>query len=127
MARDWWDAKEAAKGMKADRVAAAKAQFIRDKRRKKAVNPAKPKPPRTEENFYRSLAWRQLRYLALKNSGGGCNCCGAQASQGAILHVDHIKPISKFPELRLSLDNVQVLCEDCNVGKGSWDQTDWRA
>ncbi len=126
MARDWWDAKEAAKGMKSDRVAAAKSQFIRDKRRKKAGNPTKPKPLRTDDNFYRSLAWRQIRYLALKNSGG-CNCCGATAAQGALLHVDHIKPISKYPELKLSLDNVQVLCEDCNVGKGSWDETDWRA
>lgn len=78
-----------------------------------------------KEKFYKSLQWRQLRYLAIRNSGG-CNCCGATANDGVRLHVDHIKPISHHPELRLSLDNVQVLCEDCNMGKGSWDETDWR-
>lgn len=75
--------------------------------------------------FYSSTAWRQLRYLALKNAGG-CQCCGAKASDGVQIHVDHIKPRSRYPELELSLDNIQVLCEDCNIGKGDWDNTDWR-
>lgn len=75
--------------------------------------------------FYSSTAWRQLRYLALKNAGG-CQCCGAKASDGVQIHVDHIKPRSRYPELELSLDNIQVLCQDCNIGKGDWDNTDWR-
>lgn len=32
--------------------------------------------------------------------------------------VDHIKPISKHWHLRLDPDNLQVLCNDCNKGKG---------
>ena len=48
---------------------------------------------------------------------------GAKAGGGVVLHVDHIKPRSKFPELELSLDNTQVLCADCNLGKGAWDDT----
>ena len=36
-------------------------------------------------------------------------------------------PRKTHPHLALSLDNLQVLCEDCNCGKGSWDSTDWRA
>lgn len=75
--------------------------------------------------FYSSTAWRQLRYLALKNTGG-CQCCGAKASDGVQIHVDHIKPRSRYPELELSLSNIQVLCMDCNIGKGDWDNTDWR-
>lgn len=78
------------------------------------------------DRFYKSREWRQLRYLALRNCGGGCQCCGAKGADGAVLHVDHIKPRSVFPDLALCLDNLQVLCEDCNFGKGAWDQTDFR-
>ena len=28
--------------------------------------------------------------------------------------------------LELQLTNLQMLCADCNVGKGAWDETDWR-
>lgn len=118
MPRDFWNPKEAAIGMKKDRKAAARSIA-----RRKKPKPAKPSA--TEPNFYKSLSWRQIRYLALKNSVG-CNCCGARARDGVQLHVDHIKPISRYPELKLSLDNLQVLCDDCNIGKGSWDETDWR-
>jgi len=76
--------------------------------------------------FYTSTAWRQLRYLALKNAAASCQCCGTPALPGKPLHVDHIKPRSRYPELELSLDNLQVLCQDCNIGKGAWDDTDWR-
>lgn len=79
-----------------------------------------------DDDFYKSREWRQLRYLALRNSNG-CQCCGAQAKDGVLLHVDHVKPRYKFPQLALCLDNLQVLCEDCNLGKGAWDETDWRA
>lgn len=137
MPRDWWNPKEV-QGMAADRRAAqfkitgGKLGRKKKKRRKtRQPNSSTVKQPVTEtqwdgkKDFFKSLQWRQLRYLALRNSGR-CNCCGATAKDGIVLHVDHIKPISKFADLRLSLDNVQVLCEDCNVGKGSWDETDWR-
>lgn len=42
------------------------------------------------------------------------------------MHVDHIKPRSKYPALELVLSNLQVLCEDCNLGKLAHDETDWR-
>lgn len=78
------------------------------------------------KDFYNSTTWRKLRYIALKNSGASCQCCGAKAGNGVQLHVDHIKPRSRFPELELCLDNLQILCGDCNIGKGAWDATDWR-
>lgn len=77
--------------------------------------------------FYDSDEWRTLRYRALKQHGGCCQCCGARAAPGKPLHVDHIKPRSKFQELQLELSNLQVLCKDCNLGKRAWDETDWRA
>lgn len=79
-----------------------------------------------DPDFYKSNAWRQLRYLALKNTDGRCSCCGASQKEGIVLHVDHVLPRYKRPDLSLSLDNLQVLCEDCNIGKGAWDDTDWR-
>jgi 5-methylcytosine-specific restriction endonuclease McrA len=43
------------------------------------------------------------------------------------MHVDHILPRSKFPELELDIDNLQVLCEECNLAKSNIDTTDWRS
>lgn len=76
--------------------------------------------------FYSTREWRQLRYIALRNAEGRCQCCGGMASDGLSLHVDHIKPRSRFPELELSLDNLQILCEDCNLGKLDMDDYSWR-
>lgn len=80
----------------------------------------------SSKEFYASREWQQLRYEALKLHGGRCQCCGASAATGAVLHVDHIKPRYHFPDLELKLSNLQVLCEACNLGKGAWDSTDWR-
>lgn len=77
------------------------------------------------EEFYASLSWKKLRYQALAKSAGKCQCCGANGDK-APLHVDHVKPRSKYPDLALSLDNLQVLCADCNIGKLNQDETDWR-
>jgi 5-methylcytosine-specific restriction endonuclease McrA len=86
------------------------------------------KAPRSvgKDGFYACIQWRTLRYLALKNCEGRCQSCGATAADGVRIHVDHIKPRSRFPNLALSLENLQVLCDDCNIGKGAWDETDWR-
>jgi hypothetical protein len=78
------------------------------------------------DNFYESREWLDLRYRALKRSNGACQCCGCRGDQLNPLHVDHIKPRSKFPVLELSIDNLQVLCRDCNLGKSAKDSTDWR-
>lgn len=84
-------------------------------------------PFRSSEEFYNCDAWRRVRYQALKLHGGACQLCGDRARVGAPLHVDHIKPRSKFPDLALDITNLQILCEGCNVGKGASDTTDWRS
>jgi 5-methylcytosine-specific restriction endonuclease McrA len=76
--------------------------------------------------FYQSRAWQHIRYTALKAARGRCQCCG-RSSASATLHVDHIRPRSRVPHLALVSANLQVLCDDCNMGKGTWDETDWRA
>lgn len=104
----------------------------KNERRKSRLEPGlipKLGPPHPDyvkdDRFYQSDDWRKLRYLALRNCVG-CQCCGAKASDGVQLHVDHILPRYKYPHLSLKLENLQVLCDDCNMGKGAWDDTDWR-
>ena len=76
--------------------------------------------------FYQSDAWMAIRYEALRLHGGKCQCCGRTRQDNVKMHVDHIKPRSKFPELELNINNLQVLCEECNRGKSNRDATDWR-
>lgn len=70
--------------------------------------------------------WTKIRYQALVLHGAKCQCCGSSAKNGSVLCVDHIKPVSRYPELALDLNNLQVLCEQCNAGKAAWNETDWR-
>lgn len=81
---------------------------------------------RPGDAFYQSREWLELRYRVLKKSAGCCQCCGARGAADNPLQVDHIKPRARFPELALVEANLQVLCRDCNLGKGAWDATDWR-
>ena len=76
--------------------------------------------------FYKSPEWRELRYEALKRYGRRCICCGATPEGGAVMHVDHIKPRSTHPELELEIKNLQILCEDCNIGKSNLDEINWK-
>ena len=78
------------------------------------------------QKFYISQEWRSLRYEVLKENGGRCCLCGRSAKDGVVLHVDHIIPLSKDWSKRLDKDNLQVLCEDCNLGKSNKDNLDWR-
>lgn len=78
------------------------------------------------KEFLLTYEWRKVRMMALKMHGPKCQCCGATPSGGAVMNVDHIKPRKGFPHLALEINNLQILCNECNHGKGNWDQTDWR-
>jgi 5-methylcytosine-specific restriction endonuclease McrA len=82
--------------------------------------------PKSFLGFYRSREWVDLRYQAILKYGNRCQCCGNSPADGARIHVDHIKPRSKFPKLELEMSNLQILCQSCNVGKSNRDATDWR-
>lgn len=77
------------------------------------------------DDFLQTYEWRRVRMEAIKKYGRRCQCCGA-GPDTAKLHVDHIKPRKLFPMLALDIENLQILCEECNHGKGNWDMTDWR-
>ena len=78
-------------------------------------------------NFYLTGKWKRLRHLAFERYGNKCACCGATPNSGAQLHVDHIKPRSKYPELELDINNLQILCSVCNEGKSNLSSTDWNS
>ena len=69
--------------------------------------------------------WLRLRYEVIKKYGRTCLACGAKAPEVKI-QVDHIKPRSKFPELTWDINNLQILCMECNRGKLDLDDTDFR-
>ncbi len=57
-----------------------------------------------------------LRFDVLKRDKYSCQICGAVASDGVKLEVDHKNPKSKGGDN--SLENLWTLCFDCNRGKG---------
>ena len=100
---------------------------LSDKNRKKpnAVTSYKNNKRTVSKGFYDTREWRELRYDALKRYGKQCLLCGAQPPH-VVLHVDHVRPRSKFPEGELSIDNLQILCADCNLGKSNRNSDDFR-
>lgn len=58
---------------------------------------------------------KAIRYDLLRASNFKCQTCGISASD-APLEIDHIQPVSMGGISDLS--NYQVLCRDCNRGKG---------
>ena len=119
-------------------AAAAQPKASRKQRKKQRLverRAATPKPSKptivsridvTTDAFLSTFEWRRVRMQALKKYGPKCMCCGATPATGAVMNVDHIKPRKKWPSLALDVKNLQILCHDCNHGKGNWDQTDWR-
>lgn len=75
-----------------------------------------------KSEFYKSWEWKKLRLTVIKRYGKKCMCCGSDEK----IVVDHIKPVSTNWFMRLDFENLQVLCNDCNMGKSNDDFTDFR-
>lgn len=99
---------------------------VKEKKARKPVQQSYLEYKAESDKFLASYDWKRLRMEALKLHGAKCQCCGASPSTGAVLNVDHVLPRKTHPHLSLELSNLQVLCGDCNHGKGNWDTTDWR-
>jgi len=61
----------------------------------------------------------------LDKLGDKCQKCGISSSD-ARLQIDHIKPMSLFPELSQDENNLQILCINCNLRKGNKYIKDYR-
>jgi 5-methylcytosine-specific restriction endonuclease McrA len=83
---------------------------------------------RKAKDFYSSFAWRKVRYQFLRQQPRPlrCSACNRSAADGITLCVDHVKSVKLYPQLRLDIANLQVLCRACNTGKGSEFTDDWR-
>lgn len=79
------------------------------------------------KSFYHSEEWQRLRYKALQEANGKCCLCGRSVKENnVILNVDHVIPLSVCWNLRNKIENLQVLCKDCNLGKQNKDITFWK-
>ncbi|MEI6854284.1 MAG: HNH endonuclease, partial [Bacteroidota bacterium] len=58
-----------------------------------------------------------LRYKVFKRDDCKCIACGRNAKNGVILHVDHKIPYSLGG--LSTLDNLQTLCQECNISKSN--------
>ncbi len=65
----------------------------------------------------RAMLSDSMRYDVLKRDGFRCVLCGMSSKDGAVLHVDHIIPVSKGGKSVMS--NLRTLCEKCNIGKSN--------
>lgn len=66
------------------------------------------------EYFYRTKTWKQFRFYAFSKKEKVCCKCNSTKD----LQLDHIQPRSIYPEKAFTLENVQILCKECNFGKG---------
>lgn len=76
-------------------------------------------PIAERRHFYQSAEWKRMRVTILERDGATCRLCGGRGDRGAIVNVDHIRPLKFHWDLRLDPTNLQVLCADCNEGKGN--------
>lgn len=66
--------------------------------------------------------WQKLRRAVFDKYGMTCMKCGSCKE----LHVDHIKPKSKYPKLAYKFTNLQILCKRCNYKKSNKNSNDYR-
>lgn len=90
-------------------------------------------PSKQEKNdFYKSWEWRSARVKVLQRFSASCQLCGASSKhldmtgEPVRVVVDHIYPLHTHWDMRLDASNLQVLCDECNQGKGAWNTSDFR-
>ena len=59
-----------------------------------------------------SKEYASWRTAVFERDNYTCVLCGD--NKGGNLQADHIKPFSKYPELRLDIDNGRTLCKECH-------------
>ena len=96
----------------------------RARKREKVLRRAKKRAAKGNRKwgFYGLPEWRLLRLTVLEKYGPKCQRCGS----GKKIHVDHILPRSKFPELALCEGNLQKLSKRCKYWKSNSKFTDFR-
>jgi 5-methylcytosine-specific restriction endonuclease McrA len=117
-AKSVYNLKSIALGKKHKRNKAKNLERKARKHRKPWEPPTYHQDPQMGPEFYDTREWKQLRWKVLIASDGRCSMCGRNKGDGVTLHVDHVRPRSRFPRLELEQTNLLVMCADCNLGKG---------
>lgn len=65
-------------------------------------------------NVEHNRLWQKLRNQMFRLYGRTCMRCGCTIGE---MHIDHVKPWSKYREGRYDPENLQVLCRDCHAWK----------
>lgn len=71
--------------------------------------------------FYHSVAWRRLRAIVSAEEPC-CRECERQGRTTLTEHIDHILPRTKRPDLELTRNNLQGLCQSCHNVKTKAEQ-----
>lgn len=68
----------------------------------------------------RNINYR-LRFKVMQRDNFKCRICGNSPAMtpGLTLHIDHIIPCAK--DGQATIDNLQTLCDKCNLGKSDLD------
>jgi hypothetical protein len=75
-----------------------------------------------KEKYY-DVEYLAMRAIIFERYDKKCMRCGSIR----LLELDHIKPVSKYPELFLCEDNMQILCKPCNQEKSNRNENDYRS
>lgn len=77
--------------------------------------------------FYKSTAWQKKRVQALRRDEYLCRRCKDEFGLITIADmVDHIIPTKVEWELRLDIDNLQALCNECHAIKTAEDKVKYK-
>lgn len=69
-----------------------------------------------------SMEYKLWRKAVFERDRWTCVWCLDKGSSGhkVVIHADHIKPFSLFPELRFAIDNGRTLCATCHKKTDTW-------
>lgn len=68
--------------------------------------------------FRHTKEYKEWRAQVFRRDGWSCVICGYRSCKPRDIRADHIKPFSKFPELRLEVSNGRTLCLPCDLKHG---------
>ena len=94
-----------------------KYQELIDLKRKVDIEQERLNSVTEQKRLERQKLTPKVRYKILKRDNYSCNLCGRTATSNVVLHVDHKIPIANGGKTVES--NLWVLCEECNLGKGT--------
>lgn len=64
--------------------------------------------------FYFSAEWKELAKIARDAQHNECQRCKEKGYYSPCEFVHHIKYVKEYPELALSIENLECLCRNCH-------------